>query len=262
MTLERFNVRIRRAPVCRALLSILAILLAATSVLAQGGGPIVSKIEIAGNQRVEDDAIRIHITQQPGQPLDQTAVDNDLKSIFKMGFFEPGGVTATVENRGGQNVLVYHVKERPQISDVRFYGMKAIRSNDDKIVAATKIHPGAILDPVAVKETINGITQVYNDKGYVDAQVTFKQIPQPDNTAFAEFDVKEGSKVEITKIEFRGNKAFSARLLRANIETKEYSRFVSWFTGWGALDQRKVQEDVDRLTAFYYDNGYLNVHVS
>jgi outer membrane protein insertion porin family len=262
VTLERFNVRIRRAPVCRALLSILAILLAATSVLAQGGGPIVSKIEIAGNQRVEDDAIRIHITQQPGQPLDQTAVDNDLKSIFKMGFFEPGGVTATVENRGGQNVLVYHVKERPQISDVRFYGMKAIRSNDDKIVAATKIHPGAILDPVAVKETINGITQVYNDKGYVDAQVTFKQIPQPDNTAFAEFDVKEGSKVEITKIEFRGNKAFSARLLRANIETKEYSRFVSWFTGWGALDQRKVQEDVDRLTAFYYDNGYLNVHVS
>ena len=105
--------------------------------------------------------------------------------------------------QGGQSVLVYYVKERPQITDVKLYGMKAIRSNDDKIVAAMKVHPGTILDPVAVKETINNITQVYADEGYTDAKVTFKPIPQPDNTAFGEFDVVEGSKVEITKIDVR-----------------------------------------------------------
>ena len=101
-------------------------------------------------------------------------------------------MSAHVEQQGGQNVLVYRVKERPQITDVKLYGMKAIRSNDDKIVAAMKVHPGAILDPVAVKETINDIEQVYADKGYTDAKVTFKPIPQPDNTAFGEFDVGEG----------------------------------------------------------------------
>jgi outer membrane protein insertion porin family len=230
------------------------------SVARAQGSPIISKIEISGNQRVEEDAIRIHITQQVGQPYDPTAVDADIHSIYRLGFFTD--VTAHLENQGGQNVLVYYVKERPQITDVKFYGMKAIHTNDDKIVAATKVHPGAILDPIAVKETINEVTAVYADKGYTDAKVTFKPIPQPDNTAFAEFDVDEGSKVEITKIEFTGNHAFSATVLKNNMETKTYSKLLSWFTGWGALDQKKLQEDVDRLTAFYYDNGYLNVQIA
>ena len=234
-------------------------LFAAAVAVAQGPAPIISKVEIAGNQRVDQDAILIHITQQPNQPLDQTAVDVDIKSIYRMGFFE--SVTARVEQRGGRNVLVYRVKERPQITDVKFYGMKAIRSNDDKIVEAVKLHPGAILDPIAVKETIANVTQVYAEKGYTDAKVVFKPIPQPDNTAFAEFDVTEGVKVEITKIVFEGNKAFSSSTLSGQMETATYSRLLSWLTGWGALDQKKLQEDVDRLTAFYYDNGYLNVQV-
>ena len=46
------------------------------------------------------------------------------------------------------------------------------------------------------------------------------------------------------------------------METRTYSKLLSWLTGWGALDQKKLQEDVDRLTAFYYDNGYLNVQIA
>jgi outer membrane protein insertion porin family len=235
-------------------------MLAAAVARGQGSLPIINKIEITGNQRVEEDAIRIHITQQIGQPLDPNAVDADLASIFRMGFFS--GVSDRIEQQGSQTVLIYHVKERPQITDVKLYGMKAIRSNDDKIVAAMHVHPGAILDPNAVKQTINDIQQVYSDKGYTDAKVTFKPIPQPDNTAFGEFDVVEGSKVEITKIVFVGNHAFSSTVLQNNMETRPYSRLLSWFTGWGALDPKKLQEDVDRLTAFYYDNGYLNVQVA
>ena len=177
-----------------------------------------------------------------------------------MGFFQ--SVTAHVVQQGGRDVLVYQVRERPQITDVKLYGMKAIRSNDDKIVAAMKLHPGTILDPIAVKETISNIEQIYSDKGYTDAKVTFKAIPQPDNTAFGEFDVTEGSKVEITKINFVGNHAFSSTELSYQIETRTYSKLLSWVTGWGALDPKKLQEDVDRLTAFYYDNGYLNVQVA
>jgi outer membrane protein insertion porin family len=275
VTLGKFNARPPRAPLFCGLrrphrpllpasfalmVAMIAAMLAPSAAHAQASQPIINKIQIVGNQRVEEDAIRIHITQQVGQPLDPAALDADIKSIDRLGFFS--GVSARVVQQGGQNVLVYHVKERPQITDIKFYGMKAIRSNDDKIVAATKVHPGTILDPIAVKETINDVTAVYADKGYTDAKVTFKPIPQPDNTAFGEFDVVEGPKVEITKIEFVGNHAFSSTVLKNNMETKPYSKLLSWITGWGALDPKKLQEDVDRLTAFYYDNGYLNVQIA
>jgi len=232
-------------------------ILAARASFAQG--PVVAQIRIEGNQRVETDAIRIHISQQAGQPIDENTVNDDIKTIYKMGFFDT--VSADKEYINGSLVLVYTVKERPQVTDVRFEGMKAIRSTDDKIVSAVKVHPGSILDPAHVKETINGITQVYQDKGYLDVKVTSRTILEPDDTCVAVFDVNEGAKVDITSIEFVGNKAFSSKELRAVMDTGTHN-FLSWLTGAGALDRKKLSEDVDHLSAFYYDNGYLQVHVS
>jgi outer membrane protein insertion porin family len=242
-----------------ALLMSAAAMLSARTVLAQGGTPIVDEIQIDGNQRVETDAIRVHISQQAGQPYDANAVDQDIKAIYKMGFFDT--VDAHMGLVGGKNVLVYVVKERPQVTDVRFGGMKALRSTDDKIVAAVKVHPGSILDPSKVKESINGITDVYQDSGYLDAKVTFRTVLEPDNTVIAVFDVNEGQKVQVTKIDFVGNKAFSSAMLEGVMDTHTHN-FMSWFTGAGNLDKKKLQEDVDHLQAFYYDNGYLNVQVA
>jgi outer membrane protein insertion porin family len=243
-----------------ASLLIFALLLAAVrGAFAQGGGPPVAQIRIEGNLRVESDAIRVHISQQAGQPLDENAVDQDVKAIYRMGFFDK--VSTYTETIRGQTVLVYKVTERPQISDVKFEGMKEFRPTDDKVVAAVKVHPGAILDPNSVRQTINGLTELYQNKSYLDVKINFRTVLEPDNTAVAVFDVHEGPEVEVREIDFVGNKTFSARELRGVIDTSTYKPLISWLTGGGALDHRKLRDDVDRLSAFYYDHGYLNVHI-
>ncbi|MGO9452268.1 MAG: POTRA domain-containing protein, partial [Candidatus Binataceae bacterium] len=65
----------------------------------------IARIEIEGNQRVETDAIRIHISQQAGQPIDENTVNDDIKAIYKMGFFDT--VSADKEYLNGSLVLVY-----------------------------------------------------------------------------------------------------------------------------------------------------------
>ncbi len=227
--------------------------------LAQGpSAPVISAIRIEGNQRVETDAIRINITQPVGAPLSQADVNHDIKAIYGMGFFQT--VKADLITRNGKNILVYRVKEQPQISDVKLVGMKEFKPTNNHVVAAIQIHTGAILDPMRVRETEKNLRNFYESKGYLDARVTFHAIPGPNNTAVAQFDVHEGSPYEITDIEFTGNHAFSGRELRGFMKTSTHG-WLSWLTGSGVLDRKTLDKDVDRIAAVYYDHGYLNVHV-
>jgi outer membrane protein insertion porin family len=150
---------------------------------------IVSQILIQGNQRIEQDAILFHITQDPDEPLDQDAVDADIKSIYRMGFFE--FVKAKLVDIDGQPALVYTVKERPQVVAVRIEGMQAFSRTDPRILHAVKLHDGYLLDPVAVLETIENLKNVYTDEGYADAQVTFAPTLHPNNTVISTFKVTE-----------------------------------------------------------------------
>ncbi|MGH7840770.1 MAG: outer membrane protein assembly factor BamA [Candidatus Binataceae bacterium] len=227
----------------------------AAAARAQPAAPLITDIKIAGNQRVETDAIRVHITQQTSQPLNQAAVDEDVKAIYKMGFFDH--VSAAINN----GVLTYSVTERPLLSDLRFSGMKKVKAGDEQIINALTIHSGAVYDPLRAKTTVRNITEVYQGKGYLDAKVDFKLIPQPNNTAIGVIDVNEGAAVKISKIDFTGNKAFPARRLRGAIETHQHS-LLSYLFSTGYLDQKKLQGDVDHLTSFYYEHGYVNAAVS
>jgi outer membrane protein insertion porin family len=220
--------------------------------------PTISRIRIVGNQRVEEDAIRIHITAQPGQPLNEATVDQDVKAIYRMGFFE--SVNATVDQQAGQAILTYHVKERPLITDVRTEGMNEIKPTADEVVGAIKLHPGVVEDPQLVQASIQALRQVYQSKGYLDANITFRTVPGPNNTAIGVFHVNEGPQVAISDIKFVGNKAFSARKLSGLMETRKHN-LLSRFFNTGTLDRSKLQQDTDRLTAFYYNHGYLQVHI-
>ncbi len=237
---------------------LLAALLMVANGWAQPPAPVISEIRIIGNQRVETDAIRVHISLQPGQPVKPSAVDSDIKSVYRMGFFTR--VNAYVKRQPSGAVLTFVVTEEPLVSEIRFGGMKKISPSDEQIVNGMALHSGSLLDRVRVKATARNIADVYQAKGYLDARVTSRTVAGPNNTVILVFDVNEGPQVEISAVRFVGNRHFKSRLLQAAIQTRPHS-IVSWITGSGILDQKKLQDDVDHLTAYYYSEGYLNAHV-
>ncbi len=240
-----------------AIFLLVALMLAAQRSDAQPP-PIISRIRIVGNQRVEEDAIRIHISEQPGQPLNEAVVDQDVKAIYRMGFFTD--VHASVDQQGSQAILTYHVKERPLITDVHTEGMNEIKPTADEVVGAIKLHSGVIEDPQLVQSSIQALRSVYQGKGYLDADVTFRTVPGPNNTAVGVFHVSEGPLVQVSSVRFVGNKAFSSSRLSGLMETRKHN-LLSRFFNTGTLDRSKLQDDVDRMTAFYYNHGYLQVHI-
>jgi outer membrane protein insertion porin family len=242
-------------------LFLIGLLAATLPSFAQGPSEPIDAIEIEGNQRVESQAIRAHISSRVGEPLNPALVDQDVKSIYAMGFFEAKGTYPTITHRAGRLILIFHVEERPFITDVKVEGMKKFKPTDDQIQAALKLHPGAILDPQLVDSTEKGIQKVYMDKGYLDASVSFRTDIAPNNSAVGVFVVHEGPVVRIGKVQFEGNKVLSSRLLRSVMETRPFN-VLSYVFDTGILDPKKLQDDRERITALYYQHGYLDAHVS
>ena len=73
--------------------------------------------------------------------------------------------------------------------------------------------------------------------------------------------VDEGKIVRIQHIIFEGNQDSQRCKLRSIMQTKEASILSVLSPAAGNLDHEVLKTDVERLTAFYYDNGYVDVKV-
>ncbi len=225
------------------------------SAAAGAGGP-VAEVVVRGNRRIEDSVIRARIKTRPGEPLSPATVRDDIKAIYQLGFFDDVRVEVTPGPAGP--VVAFVVSERPQIAQVVIEGRKEVSEED--VRGAITIKANTIVDPTAIRASEQKIRALYVDKGYLDAKVTSRLDPQPDNRVNLVFVIEEGKKIPVRAIEFEGNQAFSDRKLRGVIETRRKG-FWSWLTGSGVLKSDALERDQTLLTQFYLDHGYANVRV-
>jgi outer membrane protein insertion porin family len=206
--------------------------------------------------RVEEDAIRVHLRTQVGQPFDQETVDHDIRAVYAMGFFDQ--VAADVEPVEGGIDVVFRVKERPLVRAVKIEGTDKLKR--DEVESALKVRPHTILDPEKVREGIEAAKKLYVEKGYLDAEIDYRTEPAGENEVDVFYDVKEHKRVRVVDVEFEGNEAFSDRTLRGVIQTRK-KWLLGFITGAGVLNKDVLRTDMERLTAYYYDHGYVQVRV-
>ena len=186
----------------------------------------------------------------------EKAVDADVRALYKMGFFSD--VKASLDQQAGEWVLTYHVTERPFVKDVKVEGNKKI--DTEELEGALRVRPNTIFDPEKARKGIEEAKKLYEKKGYLDAVIDYQTTPVDEDEVEVTFKVDEKEPVRIDKIVFEGNRAFSDRQLKKILATKE-SWFLSFLTGAGNLDREVLQTDTERLTAYYYEHGYIDVRV-
>jgi outer membrane protein insertion porin family len=223
----------------------------------EGPTPVVRGIRIEGEKRVDEGAIRIHITHPAGVPVDRKATDLDVKAIYKMGFFDNVWVT-TDPVAGGGVTLVYHVEERPYVAKVEFEGNDNVDKED--LEAVVGIRARTVFDPQKGWEGIREAKKLYAGEGYPDADIRYDLVKDVDGNVTVRYVIDEKNEVLVDDIEFQGVNAFSDFKLRRVMSTRK-KWVLSWFTGAGVLKDEELRTDVERLTAFYYDSGYIQVRV-
>jgi outer membrane protein insertion porin family len=241
---------------CVALVGLLAFVAQRGSQAAESE-PKIASVGVSGNLRVEEDAIRVHLRSQVGQAFDQDILDDDIRSVYAMGFFDQ--VDADVTPGEGHTVaIVFHVKERPLVRAVKVEGADKIKT--EEVEGALKIRPHTILDPEKARQGVAAAQKLYIEKGYLDATITYRTEVIGENEVDVLYTVDEKKPVRVEEVAFEGNKAFSGRQLRGILQTREDWLFA-FITGAGVLNKDVLRTDTERLTAWYYDHGYITVRV-
>ena len=230
---------------------------AATSIYNKIAGVVqIDSVRIEGNKRVETEAILAVISTKKGDDLDYDRLDNDLRSIYKMGYF----LDVSIETAQGPKgvIITFVVKEKPSIASISFEGNKKEKEEDLKKEAGIKLY--SILNPSEITQSINRLEEYYRQKGYYNIGIKSKIANLPNNEVSLTYEITEGEKVYIRNIDFIGNKAFDASELRGVLQTKKRN-WLSWITKSGLLEKEKLEFDRHQLISFYTNQGYLRVQV-
>ena len=225
--------------------------------ICDGREDVIDKITILGNVKVEEAVIRRAMKSREGRPFSTEQVREDLRSIFGLGYFSDIQVDIKSTPQGKE--VIFIVVEKPSIKEIQITGNQRVKLQDikEKMTLALR----SILNLEKVKENSENIRKLYFSKGYYGVNVEYKVDYLETNEAVVTFNITEGSKGHVKKIIFRGNKNIKSSQLKKVMTTKKRNIF-SIITKTGILDEGILKNDLQLLTAYYIDQGYLDAKVS
>ena len=102
------------------MLIILGLIFLNAAVATADDADLIKKILVRDNQRIEDDAILRITRAKPGDVYDESLLSEDLQAIYNMGWFDD--VRVEVEKAPEGNTVIFTVKEKPTIREIKFSG--------------------------------------------------------------------------------------------------------------------------------------------
>ncbi len=238
-------------------LLVIFLCLSSYSFLYAQESPVVNSIEIKGLKRIEEGAVKVKLSQKTGEPVSQEKTNEDIKTIFKMGYFED--VRLEIAPFEGGVKLSYIIKEKPTIIRVEFQGNKEI--DDAKLKEKLTITPGSIADTVLIQDNAVIIGKIYEEEGYWLSNIVPVVKKISDDEVNLTYQIEEGTKVKIRDILFEGNKNISSKKLKKVMDTKEWWLF-SFVTSSGYYRKDQLISDTEKIKNLYFDNGYIKVLIA
>lgn len=216
---------------------------------------IVADIRVEGLQRISAGSVFAAMPLAVGDLINAEAIRAASRSLFATGNFDDIRI-----GRDG-NVLVIIVVERPSISEINIEGNKAIQTEAllDGLRGA-----GLAAGQVFQRSTLEGmqleLQRQYVQQGRYDASIETEVLPEPRNRVSINIDVDEGTVAAIKHINVVGNEVFDDDELTDLFALKTTGWF-SFFTNDDKYSREKLTGDLETLSSWYLDRGYLQFSI-
>lgn len=216
----------------------------------------IARIEVEGNRKIGSPAITSKIKSKAGGFFSAADVAEDIRTIFKMGFFLDVAAKVTMSPEG--KILTFVVQERGLVSEIVINGNKALSKSDIQDVLTIKTRQS--LNQEQIKADIEKIKSLYDNKGYYNAEIQDRVERDGENDFRIVLDIRENERLYVRAITFEGNEAYSSKELRNMMGTSERGLF-SFITDSGLLKRDQLRQDVGKINAYYFNNGFINAQV-
>src|SRR3954464_1462383 len=247
--------------------------------------------EAQGNQSVIEPQTYLYYIQQkfsaPSQnqwvTYDETSektIQDDFHRLWNTNFLDNLWIDVSdykFPNGTIGKVVTYNMEERQRVKIVDYVGSKKVEVSkiDEKLKDANaQVRLDTFIDPALVRKVEGIVRDMLREKGFQFANVThdIKEIPGGPKLVHLTFNMDEGPKVKIRRIDFTGNKAMNDATLKRQLkENKEkgpftdFMHFPTWFLSLigdkGTYQEQKFDEDAEKIVSFYRDHGYLRANV-
>lgn len=247
-------------------LALLCAFLGLLAVNAAAQDQLVEEIQIHGNRRIPAETVRSKIFTRPGDIYDEASLQRDFSSLWNTGYFEDIRFEREESPKGFR--LHVYVKEKPTIRSIEYKNLNSV-TQSDVLERFKKEKVGLTVenqyDPTKVKKAEVILKELLSEHGRQFATIRTELRPIPPAAVALTFNITEGPKVKVGKIEFQGNENVSDRTLRSAMKNLKpigipRSIFLENILS-RTYDSTKLQEDAERVRDILQQKGYFKAVV-
>lgn len=216
---------------------------------------VVSDIRVEGLQRISPASVFAAMPINVGDQVGGEGIQTTIRSLFRTGNFDD----VRLEREGG--VLVVHVQERPSISEIQIEGNKAIKTEAlSEGLSKAGLAEGQVFKRSTLENMRQELLRQYVSQGRYDANIQTEVIAEPRNRVQVQVHIDEGNTAKIRHIAVVGNSVFDDETLVDLFELQTTGWF-SWLSGNDKYAREKLQGDLERLSSYYLDRGYIKFQI-
>ncbi len=229
---------------------------------SQPAGQVIEAIEFRGARRVPQDTLRAMIISRVGDILNEDTLRRDYMILWNTARFDD----ITLETEPGKTGVIvrFVLTERRVIRSITYEGIHSVTVSEilDRFKERrVGLSVESQYDPDKVQRATVALKEFLAERGrqYATVEPQIEQIPP--SSLKVTFNVNEGPKVKVGKIDIVGNQAYNDRWVERAMKNlhpigiPHSIYFENLFAK--TFDQAKLEEDRERIRQAYQDKGYF-----
>ncbi|SFN48677.1 outer membrane protein assembly factor BamA [Dokdonella immobilis] len=215
----------------------------------------VSDIRIDGLSRIAPGTVFTYLPVEKGDVLTPDRAEQAIRALYKTGFFND----VSLSRQG--DILVITIVERPSISKIAIRGNKDLKDEDLRNgLKGIGLAEGETFNRLKLDSVQQELTRQYYNRGKYNVSVKTSVVNLDRNRVEVAINIAEGKPARIQHLNVVGNETFKTKKILEDFQS-DTTNWTSWYSKDDQYSREKMSGDLERLSSFYLDRGYVDFSV-